>query len=525
MALKTIFAEQFQNVQTPVLAAVSGGADSTALAWLLHETQIPFGIAHFSHHMRPGVAEHERKTVALLAKRLDVPFFHGEANIPAVVAKHGGNAEERARTIRYQWLSSTASAHGYAVIATGHNQDDHIETMLLQLLRGSANLLGIRKRYRKLVRPMLGISAAELRAYLTELGEFWITDKTNFDTTYNRVWLRYDIMPQLEARYTNARSALARFAHTQTEQQEALQALALQVFPKLPWRVAALQQVPKTLVNTALAEHLKAANLPVSQDILADAYQAIMQRTTWQRDLSSGVSLVVQYGQITLLTESTPASKLPAPWRPLQAGDKMRRGSGTKLVHEVLIDEKIPAHERANLYVQETGGYVTEIAGLFRVNSDGHVEWTERHRKFMSVALAEALRAANAGEVPVGAVVVSSSGEILGTGRNRRENGSPLAHAEIEAITRAAEATGDWRLAGATLYVTLEPCPMCAGAILQTHMNHVVFGADNYRDGALGTVTNLFGANWKRSVAVTGGIFADKSAKLLRMAFEEARVR
>lgn len=518
-------ADHLHTAAHPVLAAVSGGADSTALALLLHEAKVPFGIAHFTHHIRPGVAEHERSVVEALAQRLHVPFFHGQADVPAVVARRGGNLEERARTIRYGWLHRVAHTHGYHTIVTGHNQDDHIETMLLQLLRGSATVAGIRQRRGMVERPLLEIPASDLREYLLNRGETWLTDETNLDTTYNRVWLRHEIVPQLAKRYPAVRSALARYGVAQDEQRAAVREAALRTFPRFPCRIAALQHAPKAVVLTALAEHLHSAHLPVTQELLLAAYHAIQHHASWRRDITSDVSLVIQYGELSLITHGKRSRTLTAPWRPLKPGDVVYRSGGTKLVSDVLIDEKIPAHERRDLYVKESGGYVTEIAGLFRIDEQGHIEWTEPRRKYMGLALGEALRARAAGDVPVGAVVVSAEGEVLGAGRNQREGGSPFAHAEIEAITQAANTVGDWRLSGATLYVTLEPCPMCAGAILQTHISEVVFGADNHRDGALGTVTNIFAANWKRSVSVTGGIFADKSAKLLQMAFTEARVR
>ena len=514
-----------QPLAEPVLAAVSGGADSTALVFLLHAAQVDFAIAHFTHHIRPGVAESERSRVEALARRLGVPFYHGQADVPAVVARRGGNLEERARMIRYGWLHRIANTNGYHTIVTGHNQDDHIETMLLQLLRGSANVAGISPRRGMVERPLLGIPAADLRAFLRSRNETWIHDDTNTDTSYNRAWLRNTIVPQLEERYPAVRTAVARYGVAQGEQRSALRTVALHTFPRLPCRVAALQQAPKAVVLTALASHLHTAHLPFTQGLLHDVYHAVHHHAAWRRDLTSDVSLVIQYGELSLITHGPRSRTLPAPWRPLQPGDVMYRSGGTKLVSDVLIDEKIPAHERRDLYVQESGGYVTEIAGLFRIDAQGHIEWTEQRRKFMGQALGEALRARDAGDVPVGAVVVSRNHEVIGVGRNRREGGSPFAHAEIEAITDAAKNTGDWRLTGATLYVTLEPCPMCAGAILQTHIGEVVFGADNHRDGALGTVSNVFAANWKRSVSVTGGIFADKSAKLLQMAFSRARVR
>ena len=112
-------------------------------------------------------------------------------------------------------------------------------------------------------------------------------------------------------------------------------------------------------------------------------------------------------------------------------------------------------------------------------------------RKFMDLALIRARRAGEDGEVPVGAVVVRD-GKVIGTGRNRREKThNALAHAEIEAINAACAETGDWRLDDCELYVTLEPCPMCSGAIINSRIKTVIFGAYDTKAGSLGSIANF----------------------------------
>lgn len=110
----------------------------------------------------------------------------------------------------------------------------------------------------------------------------------------------------------------------------------------------------------------------------------------------------------------------------------------------------------------------------------------------MRLALEQGALAAAHGDVPVGAVVLDADGEVVGVGRNLRErDGDPLAHAEVEAMRAAARARGDWNLADCTLVVTLEPCPMCAGACLQTRVGRIVFGAWDAKLGACGSVWDL----------------------------------
>jgi tRNA(adenine34) deaminase len=142
---------------------------------------------------------------------------------------------------------------------------------------------------------------------------------------------------------------------------------------------------------------------------------------------------------------------------------------------------------------------------------------------FMAEALALAKEAAADGEVPVGCVIVRR-GEIVGRGRNRREVGkSALAHAEIEAIADACRNLGGWRLWECTLYVTLEPCPMCAGAIVNARIPRVVFGASDKKCGACGSVCDLFSMDFNHHPEVTKGVRQEESAALLTDFFQALR--
>lgn len=144
---------------------------------------------------------------------------------------------------------------------------------------------------------------------------------------------------------------------------------------------------------------------------------------------------------------------------------------------------------------------------------------------WMRHALALAQRAAAEGEVPVGAVVVDSEGQILGEGWNRPIAAhDPTAHAEIQALRAAAEKVGNYRLVGATLYVTLEPCPMCAGAMVHARVRRVVYGAADPRSGAAGSVFNLLQSEQLNHRAeVTGGVLSEACGALLRGFFRERR--
>ena len=145
------------------------------------------------------------------------------------------------------------------------------------------------------------------------------------------------------------------------------------------------------------------------------------------------------------------------------------------------------------------------------------------NEEFMKRALTLANEAAEMGEVPVGAVIVRN-GEIIAEGINRRESEkNALCHAEIEAINNACRRLGGWRLPGCELYVTLEPCPMCAGAIINSRLDRVVYGAKDPRMGALGSLIDLNCYPLGHKVKVTGGVLAEESLELLRDFFGEMR--
>lgn len=141
----------------------------------------------------------------------------------------------------------------------------------------------------------------------------------------------------------------------------------------------------------------------------------------------------------------------------------------------------------------------------------------------MAAALELAREAAAAGEVPVGCVIVKD-GAIIGRGRNRREAGQDAtAHAELEAIRDACGKTGSWRLHGAKLYVTLEPCPMCAGGIINSRIEAVYYGAREEKMGCCGSVLNLFEERFNHHPRIYGGILKEECGKVLGQFFEERR--
>lgn len=144
---------------------------------------------------------------------------------------------------------------------------------------------------------------------------------------------------------------------------------------------------------------------------------------------------------------------------------------------------------------------------------------------FMQKALVQAKKAEEKAEVPIGAVVVFEN-EIISKGRNKREiSKNALLHAEIEAIDKACKKLGRWRLTGCTLYVTLEPCPMCAGAIINSRISRLVYGANDPKAGSCGSVINLFDLPYNHTPQVESGVLKEECAEILSSFFKKLRAK
>jgi len=146
--------------------------------------------------------------------------------------------------------------------------------------------------------------------------------------------------------------------------------------------------------------------------------------------------------------------------------------------------------------------------------------------QWMEEALSLAAEAGAEGEIPVGAVIADRDGNIIGRGRNRRESGDPLGHAELFAIAEAARAMGDWRLEGTTMVVTLEPCAMCAGALVNARIERLIFGAPDPKAGFCGSLGNLVqDPRLNHRMEVISGFEEERSRTLLQQFFQQLRKR
>jgi tRNA(Ile)-lysidine synthase len=440
--------------------AVSGGSDSVALLRLMQESEYALEVAHVDHALRETSSE-DAEFVKRLCQKLNLSFHSERVDVTKVAKEKKWNLEDAARRLRYSFLTRIVKQVKADAILTAHTFDDQAETVLMQLLRGAAHLTGMCDVQGNVIRPLLNVSRQELLEYLTSINQNYRTDESNFDITKTRAWLRHEILPRLEQRYPHIKKTLVQLANLQQDNQDYLTQQSKRLFVNNYLEVERLSNAHPSLQRQAVVDLLETSHAPVTWDALERILALLGNTETVQVSLSSQLSAVLSSGMLRVI----------------------KQGETPKLV---------------------------------RLEADADV-------KFMKRAVKLAVLAAKQGELPVGCVIVKDN-EIVAEAHNETEvTKDPTAHAEVLAIRRAAEKLGDWRLEGCTLYVTLEPCPMCFGTILQAHVSKVVYGAKNTKDGALGSVLDMQDAPWKRRVEIKQGVLAKECGKLLKAFFEKKR--
>lgn len=217
-----------------VLVALSGGADSVAMLFVLRELQsegvvVLAGVAHLNHQLRGADADADEAFCSALAARLELPFRSERIDVAALARVRRRSLEDAARTARYGFLSGAAAALAADVIAVAHTRDDQAETFLLRLVRGAGTrgLGGIRPRAGQVVRPLLEVARADLRAYLRALGEAFREDASNADRTVPRNRIRHELLPYLREHFSAAiADVLARDAASAQEDEHYLESQA-----------------------------------------------------------------------------------------------------------------------------------------------------------------------------------------------------------------------------------------------------------------------------------------------------------
>ncbi len=531
-----------------MVIAVSGGGDSVALLQLLldlgHAERLH--LAHFDHGLREASAD-VATFVAAVAASHALPLATERADVARIAAAKGWNLEDGARRLRYDFLHRVAKDADSEAILTAHTQDDQAETVLAQTLRGAAFAKGMLEHRGKVIRPLLGVSRADLRAFLSERGYDFHEDPSNADTGRTRAWLRHQIVPRMEEQFPETQRALARFSAHQARAAAFVSTESSRRFDSDSVALGALAKAPPAIQYEAVASLLRAARVAVDTTRLETVLSWLHTPEPGRLQLTpdkvlravSGRLVVVPTDRVAAPSQAVrTAADLPPGFpadllrryrdlmlRSRLEGDRIRLPGGTRKVSNVLIDAKVPREDRSGLRLLASGRDVLWIEGVAVADElvGLGVPHPDPDLYFMRQALEQAELAAAAGELPVGAVV-TLAGDIVAKAGNRTERDcDPSAHAEVLALRAAGTARGDWRQRGATLYVTLEPCPMCVGAALQAQVDRIVFGADNLREGALGSVVDLTAAGWKRGFSVRGGVAGPASAKRMRAFFEDKR--
>ena len=561
-----------------LLLAVSGGGDSVALLRLLANSNYTISVAHFDHTLRKNSGE-DAIFVKELCKELNVPCYITRVGVAKIAKEKGWNLEDAARRLRYDFFAHTAKNIAAEAVVTAHTLDDQAETVLMQLLRGAAFLKGMKAHQSFVLRPLLKILKKDLIDYLKDLEQNYRTDKTNFDTSYTRAWLRHEILPNLERRYPNIKVILMRLAELQQSQVEHFDKLTAKL--TLNKKRLETQQLGKE--DIAVQRHI-IAHLVKSAGIASDFEHIEMIRKNLNHKHPTQISLPkkklarIRYDSLDVvdINKNAKSKSLsgdfevkirqglniqvlkglnyssPEPYmaqvseafekkafsnfldefdlkeidldklatfpdlklRYRQAGDRIRLMGGTKKLADLFITKKIPREIRDSIPLITSNSEVLWVQGIAidvrvaKAYEDSDVKW-------MKIALEEAKFASQLGELPVGAVIVRENKFIAKAANLTERKHDPTAHAEIIALREAAKLLQSWRLDKCTLYTTLEPCPMCFGAMLQAHLPELVYGASNHREGALGGVSNLQEFSWKRKLRVRSGVLAKASSKLL----------
>lgn len=524
-----------------VLLAVSGGRDSMALLYLMLEVGIPFSVAHLDHGIRED-SSLDADFVCETCLKLEVQLFSERVNILEIAVKRGWSLEEAARKIRYEFLTRIAKETNSSAILTAHHLEDNAETVLMQLLRGTARATGIPLRRGLILRPLLEISKFELEQYLLERGLTWREDSSNTDPTYTRNWIRLEVMPKLLERFPKAAESLARYGTLARDEDAFLEEMTA----KIPtWANLALE--PKVLQRRQIRRQLENAGLNAAfahlEEIRSKLENPVVTRVSLPKDHVG----VVQNGKLEVLkvansdvrtdlvtrvnlvfTPTEPRnldfSRFPnAIQRTRAAGDKIQLSGGTRKLSDVLIDKKIPRETRDSISVVAQGSQVLYV-GLEPPILDVRIGVTrDIEIDAMKHALGLAQEAFEAGEVPVGAVILYR-GEVVGVGRNRSFALSDMTrHAELEVIRNASQKLETPYLTECTLVVTLEPCLMCLGAILEARVKRVVFGANSSKNGAMGGVMDATRAAWSHRIEVRTGVLEKQSSALVSRFFTQTR--
>lgn len=321
--------------KTPVLVALSGGADSVALLALLRAYAAQYGtplrIAHVNHGIRGEEAIRDRDFCVSLARAWDIPISVLDADVPRLCRERGGGTEEVAREVRYEFFARVMAEYDIPLLATAHHADDQLETVLLRLTRGTGpdGLCGIPPVRalgdgRLVIRPLLGCEKAVLVAYCHEQGLDFVVDSTNEDISYARNRIRHEVIPHLRAinpAVTDAAARLVTSLHADmgwlTEQTDAVVRESVTLMPRADGSVcvsvpcASLSALPDALRRRVIVRMMRYAGCPQAEERFVRALcETVCGEGTAAMSLSGGVS-ARREGDVLRLCRESDGDPLP----------------------------------------------------------------------------------------------------------------------------------------------------------------------------------------------------------------------
>lgn len=422
---------KFFSPQDRLLLAVSGGLDSVVLTHLIRKAGFTYGIAHVNFQLREAESVRDELFVQTLAQQQNVPFYLQRFDTLTIARQKGLSTQLAARQLRYEWFERLRTDQGYTYILTAHHLNDSLETVLLNLVRGTglAGFRGIPAQTPTLIRPLLGFSRQQLAAYATEQGLAWVEDSSNQKDTYRRNRLRHQVVPVLQELNPNL---LGTF-RTTLDRMEAAERFIAQQLHSWQQQVAQTHEISFSLLDTfpeplfVLAETLKAYDFSypqcqaIYQNRLAQPgtryfsarYELVLDRQRWLLELRQPSPPSVQtipdapalmytpFFSLTLqrlenfswqanpLVAYLEAAALifPLTLRIWQPGDwfcPLGLGGKRQKVSDFLVNQKVPRTEKDRVYVLESQGQIAWIVG-YRV--DERFKITEKTRMTVRVEI------------------------------------------------------------------------------------------------------------------------------------------
>jgi tRNA(Ile)-lysidine synthase len=379
-----------------VVCALSGGPDSVCLLHLLKQLQPEFGYAlsaaHYNHCLRGSDSDADEAFVRDLCQKLEIPLTVGRGDVRAYAKEQGLSTEEAARVLRYRFLFAQ---EGH--IATAHHGDDQVETVLINLLRGTGlkGLCAMSPRQDRLLRPLLFAEKRQISTYLEDSSISYCTDRTNFEDDALRNRLRHHILPRLYAENPNLTAAVTRMTGLLRQEDayldRAAQKLLVQAAENGGWRCDTLKEADPVLRRRALRQILDEISDPGCAHV--EAAEKLLERENGSAfvTLPGGYILRREYGllrpvmprtyapkavsmtvrEVSELTETVDGKTVFAlkpgyeiGLRTRLTGDELRLPGGTKSVKKLLIDRKIPVSLRDTLPVITCDGVCAAVCGL-----------------------------------------------------------------------------------------------------------------------------------------------------------------